>query len=76
MGELADDARFLKEPLAGFAGGQFLWEELDGHGAADHGIVGARHAAIGPGADDFENFVASYLQEVRSLRRDESVPIA
>src|SRR2546429_4436290 len=39
---LADDARFLKEPLAGFAGGQFLWEELDGHGAADHGIVGDR----------------------------------
>src|SRR2546429_9032849 len=74
---LADDARFLKEPLAGFAGGQFLWEELDGHGAADHGIVGARHAAVGPGADDFENFVAlSYLQEVRSLRLDESVPIA
>src|SRR2546429_5371138 len=73
---LADDARFLNEPLAGFAGGQFLWEELDGHGAADHGIVGARHAAVAPGADDFDNFVASYLQEVRSLRLDESVPIA
>jgi hypothetical protein len=37
--------------------------------------VGARHAAMGAGADDFENFVASYLQEVRSLRLADSVSV-
>src|SRR6267143_1038729 len=63
MGELANDARFLKEALACFALGQFLGEQLDGHQAADHGIVSACHTAMGAGADDFENFVASDLHE-------------
>jgi hypothetical protein len=53
MGKLADDARFLQETSAGFATGQFLGEKLDGHQAADHGIVGTRHASVGTGADDF-----------------------
>src|SRR5258708_13108156 len=75
MGELADDARFLNEALACFAGGQFLWEKLDGDEAADQGIVGARHAAMGPGADNFENFVASDLHEVRSLRLPDSLSL-
>src|SRR5260370_475587 len=47
--------------LARFAAGQFLGEKLDGHKAADHGIVGTGHATMGTGADDFKNFVASDL---------------
>src|SRR5260370_41962057 len=75
MGELADEARFVSEALACFGGGQFLWEKLDGDEAADQRIVGARHAAMGAGADDFENFVASDLHEVRSLRLADSVSV-
>jgi len=68
MRELADDARFLNEALARFATGQFLGEQLDGHQAADHGIVGACHPAMSAGADDFENLVASDLHGDNSLR--------
>jgi hypothetical protein len=68
MRELADDACFLQEALAGFTAREFLGEELDGYLAADHGIVGACDAASGTGADDFENFVASDLHGDLSLR--------
>jgi hypothetical protein len=69
VGELANDARFLKEALPGFASSEFLCEKLDGHLAADHGIVRPRHAAGGAGADDLENLVTSNLHGDLSLRQ-------
>ena len=62
--ELPDDASFLKEALPGLATRQFGWEKFDGNLAADHWIVSARHPAVGAGADDFENCVASDLQVI------------
>jgi len=44
---LADDARFLNEALAA-SPWPIPWEKLDGDEAADHRIVGARHAAMAP----------------------------
>src|SRR5207253_5195335 len=75
MGKLADDTRFLKETLARCAARQFLGKKLYGHQPADQRIVRACHASMRTGADDFENFVASNLQEVRSLRFGNTVPL-
>ena len=54
---------------------QFLGKKLDGHLAADHGIVRAGHTAGGTGADDFENLVASDLHGDLSLRQVKFVSI-
>ena len=61
MGELADDASFAQEAVASFALRNFGGKNLDGHGAADHGIEAAKNAAGGADAESFKELVATDL---------------
>jgi hypothetical protein len=62
MGKLADDAGFAQEKVASFALRDFRREDFDGHGAPDHGIEAANHAASGADAESFKELVATDLQ--------------
>lgn len=59
MRDLADDAGFLKEFFAGFAGSDFLGEDFDGDDAADVRVVRTDDAAEGACADCVEDFVTT-----------------
>jgi hypothetical protein len=62
VGELADDAGFAKEVIAGVTAGQLRGEELDGYGTVNEGIISPNDAAVRAGAEGFENLIAPNLQ--------------